>query len=265
MEDSLARELEYVLPSIHRYPYKGRDDFVEIWDYELSIPDRDDYFLMTNINKHTFEHDFVGTDDNFFLKTCNEYCHLSQSLLIRMRSAEREYARAEFTNLISVAAVQMGLPHALQFLGSRDYQLGPKKKQADDAYVPKVLASRPYPSVVLEVAWSESASKLRADAERWLTVSNGEVKAAITILVKKRSFDIIIQRWNIVDGALVIQQETRIMKQDSGVNSRASVVFIGAPFIIPFHILFLRPAAPSTNEGDIVLADIDLIHLARDI
>ncbi|KAJ5515705.1 hypothetical protein N7527_007265 [Penicillium freii] len=51
------------------------------------------------------------------------------------------------------------------------------------------------PSVVLEVAWSESDSKLNSDVRFWLAPADGNVKTCLTLRVDKRQLAIRIENW----------------------------------------------------------------------
>ncbi|RPB22162.1 hypothetical protein L211DRAFT_840042 [Terfezia boudieri ATCC MYA-4762] len=51
-------------------------------------------------------------------------------------------------------------------------------KTPDYAYQPK---GAPYPTVVLEVGWTEHPDELYSDAEQWLVKTSGQVQLVITV------------------------------------------------------------------------------------
>lgn len=104
MSDALACGVEDFPSSIHRYPYKGKNDLLTIISYEMSLREPNDIFLITNINKHRFETDFLNTDNN----TWKEYFHSSQLLVIKMALRPHEIAGRTLAGHVVSEAGLMG-------------------------------------------------------------------------------------------------------------------------------------------------------------
>lgn len=102
----------------------------------------------------------------------------------------------------------MHLGNELDFQGTVVYELkkgeGPYQttisKEPDQAFHLESTPhsrSQQFPTVVLEVAYSESTSKLERDLALWLEGTNGDVKMAIGASVNPRSKTITIEGWEL--------------------------------------------------------------------
>ncbi|KAJ5191405.1 uncharacterized protein N7498_010390 [Penicillium cinerascens] len=257
MSDTVASGVEDFPSSIRRYPYKGKNDLSTIMSYESSLGDQNDMFLITNINKHRFETDFLDTDNKF-----KEYFHSSQLLVIKMASYPHEIAGRTFAGHVVSEVGLMGTQNTLRNPGGWCLDLLSSNKCPDESFLPRRLQGRGHPTVVIETARSESASKLKNDAARWLLSSNNEVQAVITIHLD-RNEAITIKRWGRQNGQAVVQEETCIFKEyGSARSARPTPQVTRAPFTIPYADLYLRQAQPSTNERDIQISQEQLLDVA---
>lgn len=119
--------------------------------------------------------------------------------------------------------------------------------------------------MVVETGYSESKSKLEADAKWWLNESNGEVKTALAVSIKKTKKEIAIQRWELVAGPTradpdrtgpdVVQQlviSKRVDQPDATVTN--------APWTVPFENVLRLPQGP---EGDTEFTANELTIMAE--
>jgi len=263
MVDSVI-ESEGLPPNIHHYPYKGRDDYEEIWNYEHSLPDQLEYFLITNIGKAAFEHNFLNNEEHLFRNSWKDYFISTNSLLIRMPTKAHERAARNFGYYVKKEADLISPECRLVLCGSSDIHSDTQVKRPDESFLPRTLQNREDPTVVVEVALSESSTDLQKSAECYLNNSNGVVKVLITIRLQHKQ-EMVLRRWCIRNGAPVIDQETIIVKRRRKTRSNQDTLhFTNAPFIIPFQDLYLRQPAPRTDEGDVKLTQNVLTMLVGD-
>ncbi|CAG7940169.1 unnamed protein product [Penicillium nalgiovense] len=222
MEDVI--ELERFPLNIHRYPYQGRDDFLAIMNYErhqqgdvrvrLSLLRRNDFFtLVEGISSHL------------------------NILVIKIPSGSHERAIESIQGLIIIAALRQGLVHDIRFDGSQDQELQSCVKQPDNQIYPARLTSRSYPSIVFEVAKTETGLQLQRDTEKWLFECQNEVLSMITIHIGKRNQTMTLRRSAVENGSLAMKQEVDITVEPGILGSQGVPVISNAPFIIPFSNL----------------------------
>lgn len=261
MEETSPGGLEDLPRSIRRFPYRGRDDFVALKTHEASLPNRNDHFLITNISKREFQHDFLNIEDKTF--SWKEYSWLSNLLLARMPSEEHGLAVELFDRKVTQALTRWGLDDALDPTGNSEFYLGSSFKNPDKGWRPD---SRDYPTVVLEVGVSERPKQLREEAARWLQESVGEVQAVITMKISQYTPDITIQRWVNDNAKTVMKNETRISKsKPTKANPNSTTPVDNGPFTIPFRDFFLRQPTLNSNESDFTITDEELMVMAKKI
>ena len=149
-------------------------------------------------------------------------------------------------------------------------------KEGDSAFKP--LSIRPHkadwPTIVLESGWSESLTKLREDAHRWLEHSRGDVKIVLLFSIGRTARTIIIEKWEnrpvpanrpatrSITSAAAPQTPTQTPThtptqiQAITINSDSNTV-PGAPLTLEFQKIFLRQAIP-TLEHDFTFTAQDL-------
>ncbi|CAP95572.1 Pc21g06750 [Penicillium rubens Wisconsin 54-1255] len=266
MEDVI--ELEGFPPSIHRYPYHGRDDFLAIMDYERSLPysNKHEIFLVTDINKERFECDFRYADETMFSRSWKEYLVHLNILLMKMPSAPHERAIQSLQRLITIATLRQGLVYDIRSEGSKYQKLQSRVKQPDNQIYPARFQSRGYPSIVFEVAKSETGRQLQRDTEKWLFECQNEVLSVITIYIGKRNRTMTLRRSTVENGSLAMKQEVDITVEPGILRSQGAPVISNAPFTIPFSHLLLREPNFWTwpRERDLQLTKADLTILAED-
>lgn len=202
------------------------------------------------------------------LKKKIEYSTILQIIVITIASQPHEEAAHGFEGLLGSVARNMNVSRKISKLGSTRITFPDRKKQADCSWKPGFQA-RQFPTVALEVGYTETAAKLQSDMERWIQDSRGQVKMGITIDIKRASGNIEIKSWvptstqppldvyitahqrRVVDRrvnqrpALQVTQRILIKR---GSNGNYSIK--GGDLIIPFETLLL--AQPGQGEGDFI-------------
>lgn len=121
---------------------------------------------------------------------------------------------------------------------------------------------------MMESGWSESKLKLRDDASWFLRESAGHVKVALTISIQKQIPEIVIDKWepepatastSTRSGVQPILTQQIVISKAKGQPVSTAIVE-GAPLVIPFGDLFLRP--PRRGEGHIEFTHKDLRDFA---
>lgn len=258
--------LEDLPPSVPRYRYRGSEDFGAFWADSLSdIPRDSEVLLVTGLDKLAFEDDFVNIDKREYRKACKEYCYASEILLVTKPTAEIAIAGGFFSSSYSILSLSLH-ENRLICMGNARQIIGASLKCPDSSLCPRHRLRDGYPSVVLEVNWSEFAAKLGTDAKHWLMESKGEVKGVVTILLDMNKKDITIRMLCMENDEPVIRHETLIRASIGRCrSSEPTFEVLNAPFVIPYEVLFLVPPKPGTSEGDVEVTDPELVRFASGV
>ena len=264
--------LGHLAPCIQRYPYRGRQQFLVDFEAERrrhqtnTSGHASEWFLLTGVDDHIFRSEFIdAVDQNTPWTSWDSYDAHLQLLLVRMtKSHAHETASITFHNMFLEAVEPTGLKRSLKdILGATHFaSLG--AKEPDQAWRPHRLPSnrsRDWPSVVVEVAYSENESKLGSSVRFWMRASGGDVKVVLTLRIHRREPKIRIEKW--VNGSNNnrhrLDQTVTISKEN-----RNRIIISDAPVTIDFEELFLRPAT-IPREKSIELDDEKLEYLATEI
>jgi hypothetical protein len=120
-----------------------------------------------------------------------------------------------------------------------------------------------WPTVVVEVGWSEGPGKLEKDALFWLRESQQDVKVALTINITRRG-SVTVQRWALNPPPCrspVKLIQTMHITRGRGADSDQHQ--ISGSLHVPFGDCFLRPKRG--NETDFVLSNDDITEIAEDV
>lgn len=183
-------------------------------------------------------------------------------LLVRMMTYEHSAALGVFGNALIQALGSMGLGLALQTYSGATIKGEEKSKQDDSGWSPKRPPpgrDRKWPTTVLEVAVSESQSKLQSDVRFWLRESQGKVKLVFTLAVDCESPNITIEKREINDGQEGCTQQVTVYR-----GAHKHLYSTDAPLTIEFSKLFLRDLQ-SPSEKDIEIPEDDPKEIATTI
>lgn len=243
------------------YPFEGIDQFWRIWNTQSNNTQEGYSVLFTNVNEDTFTREFLNSEDKIITRSWNSYDNTNQLLLVKMPiTAAHERASRCFDWKLVLAANSMGVAEELHNNGAATAIGDGGGKQPDSQYLPSPLGRRKkWPTVVLEVAVSDTPTKLMSDIKWWLRQGDGAVEVVITIRADHEEPKVTLEKWG---------------RNSDGQPQRHSSVTVyrhfdqpkvdNGPLVIEFDKLFGRsPDAP--KEKDIILGDEELKSIAEDI
>ncbi|EEP82648.1 predicted protein [Uncinocarpus reesii 1704] len=272
-EDEVRQMIEALPPGSSEYDAEGLDaeDVEELLQRHLSIApaiehidsvgkqhNMDQYVVFKNMAPDAIRN-FSNKKHLGHIKDFTDHC-----LIIVMPSREHEVAASIFQRFVFLKLDEMRPDFSLNLkpCGTAEVQGATRGKGPDVSYLPRTLPaarSDKWPSLVLEVGYSESATKLRNDASWWLTESQGEVRVVATLTIF-RNHRVHLEVWKLREGAHphpIKTQEAIVTKSAHGYSASAALV-------IHFPELFLRD--PTDNgERDIVFNREDLEQLVESV
>lgn len=189
------------------------------------------------------------------------YNHETRQLIVKLVAKPHEIAERTLELGVNLELNSMGLAASVVYTGSGRIRGKACSKEPDGTWRPESLPlgrTTEWPSVVIEVAVSESWKKLKSDAEWWISNSEGQVKLVILIYVNQSQPDIKYETL-IKDPASPALHDGRIryrcITRQSIVQSRplsqptAPITTIGgAPLVIGFDEMFLRQPVPPEHD-----------------
>ncbi|KAL4787636.1 hypothetical protein BJX76DRAFT_369359 [Aspergillus varians] len=239
-------------PVFQRYPYRDRVQFKNDFnDAFHTTTDTVEWFLVSAVDDKTFTAEFLEAEDAPFSRWC-AYDPTLELLLINMgKSKAHENAAGLFDNVFHEALSDVGMERSLEPIGAATHVATIGGKEPDRAWQPTRLPrgrSDKWPTVVLEVAYSETQSKLQSDVRYWLRGPEGEVKTVLTLRIDQNEPRIAIERWeSTVNGHGRRQQQVVISRTRS-----SKITITGAPLLLEFERLFLRaPTIPKERNIEI--------------
>lgn len=198
-----------------------------------------------------------------------------QLLILTMVSLPHEVASRDFDVLVRGKAQERRVRRAVMSRGSTLTEGRDRSKEADSSWSPspKYLPpgrSTQWPSVALEVAYSESREKVKRDMEYWVNGS-ADVRMGVTIDIKKQTGNIVISSWR--RGAPTpprtptnpepeMIQEIRIYRSN---QNGKSYVTGDNNLVIPFEHMMLRKPNVDQGEGDFILTRGELLEIAETV
>lgn len=246
--------------SIERYPYEGERSFLRIFNLKLNSRESSGYekdnFILFHTSREMIETLLNPDNESTTLtKNCSSFDLDEELILIKMPSPEHSSAIAAVDHAIMAAILPMGLFDSLNGYPNATIQGQTRGKQPDQGWgsIRPPCGCKRTPSVVLEVAWSDSHSKLNSDVRFWLNPADGNAKTCLTLRVDKRQPAIRIENWRPQNGRPHRVQMIQVTK----VSNHITVT--NDPLTIPFEDLFLR--APSTPAE----RDIEISHQALQV
>ncbi|KAL4965759.1 uncharacterized protein BDV14DRAFT_199531 [Aspergillus stella-maris] len=231
---------------IPKYTYQGKERFLRDFQHEIQTPECCcEWLVLTNVNKETFESDFLKSDQHPF-SSVSSYDNELQALILRMAPSQpHDAAVLEFGVLLHNAIA----PHELKL---RTYggahQMANGCKVPDQVWRPLRLPkdrALEWPSIALEVSFSETSSKLISDIRCWLRGSGGDVKIVFTVDIDRNMPKIAIEQWVMKMGRPSREQRVEITKSPDAVK------ITNHPLEVSFERVFLCP--PST-DGESILS-----------
>ena len=233
------------------------------------------YLIVRDVDEDIMKH----IEDRGYKGVRYEWHGDLEVLIVKVPTKTHETAAAAFGDEISFTARTMGLPAIeRQLTGAGKCQApgGTPSKEADWSMVPanvRPSSSDDFPTIVIEVGFSETLRKLRSDARLWFSMSNNEVQIVILIAVRAANNQIIFEKWALGPAAAG-QRRTRHTplqlpraEQEITITRTPPNTFAitngTAPLTLEFNRLFLR--LPVGGEHDIVFTQAQLVDIAQSI
>ncbi|KAJ5219600.1 hypothetical protein N7468_008804 [Penicillium chermesinum] len=220
-------------------------------------PDDTVYLKFTNVPPEIA----TGTD---IKATRNFYDFETRCMIITITGGPHERAIGQWNSIMTILAISSNL--AIISDGTARKTGNSSHKEPDSQYMPEDQ-ERAWPTVVLEVGYSESQTKLKCDAAWWLANSNGAVNLVITIAIHRTQAQITIE-CIVLDRTApparharprycpVTRQKLVIVRDQNGVITTTPAV----PLRITVQEIMARPPLP--GETDILVQVPQLQHLA---
>ncbi|CAG8154359.1 unnamed protein product [Penicillium olsonii] len=208
-------------------------------------------YIIFSIDPTTFNKDFLSLDAIPIPSIRTSFNLNTEKLIFKMVTREHTQIAFAVHKAIDKALARMGLDEATHDYLGVDIDVNGHKKQPDMGWRPR----RPprgcpkRPSVVLEVAVSETRKKLRQDVDLWLDPVRGNAHAVIAIKLSRQRAMIAIDLWirDAVNGKPINFQHIEVSE-----NENDEVELSGGSLVIPFCFFFLRdPQTP--RETDVII------------
>lgn len=263
--DYLGRSfLEDLLPLIKTYTIANESQFLDIVTLRANYYREDNTpseFLLLHTNEETIYNIIQPT--NHLSKHLSSIDLNHRLLLAKMSSVPHSAAAVALDHLLVKALQPMGLDLAVKGYASAEIWGHEQKraKEPDHGWGPR---RRPpgradRPSVVLEVAYSESEAKLQSDVRFWLSPEDGNANVCLTIRIDRSKPKIRIEQWH-------RGEQNRIRRNQvvwiAKTTPTGPLSVTGDPLRLSFEDLFCRkPDRP--GEHDLNIPAEQLEELAR--
>ncbi|KAJ5212944.1 hypothetical protein N7449_000113 [Penicillium cf. viridicatum] len=248
------------------YQYRDREQLLNTVKQAVATASKattSEWCLIEHVNNSIFISEFLPAKEGPFASWSSYDAQLDRVLLRMAKSKAHEVASEIFHDVLHDAVKSMGMDRSLHPTGSATHHAAMGGKEADKAWQPIRLPrgrSKDWPSVVLEIAFSESRAKLQSDIRYWLRASGGDINVVITLQINQHSPNITIENWGTQGKKPVnhLHQTVQISRKGSKITTT------GSPLVIEFEKLFLRhPTEP--RERNIQIDDGDLQFLAESV
>jgi len=211
-------------------------------------------------------------------------------MIITIPSAEHEGLHRGLDEDLFIDAVSMGLRREFFGIGSTTFMDRDangniiSEGEGDSCRKPTSMRTNRdhYPTLVIEVGWSQTLEKLREKARWWFDKSIGDVKIFLLVKSSPGSNHIRIEKWKLApaasrQGATTTRAATAMTPQcvhvveiarAAGINDAhpnrfnpTSYVVTGGPLRLEFIDIFLRQPIPP-GERDLILGNTILQEYA---
>ncbi|OKL59124.1 hypothetical protein UA08_05586 [Talaromyces atroroseus] len=242
-----------------QYAYTNKRDFLAIKRrecYRLWLLNRSEFIVFHGITEDIYHRDFPDS------RLTDTFLPRLGVLLILMPSYTHGVTQGVFSAELLYKLQSMGrLDKSLRFLENAGRRGKDREKQPDKSYQPRRLPrgrSTKWPTLAVEVGYSEDLRKLRLDARWWIENSGGDVRTVIVISVEQDKKEITFEKWGYDQGPTK-QFQTMLSEGKNGICATNQ-----SPLTITFEDLLLRPAQ-GEQEGDISFNTDDLKEMATRI
>lgn len=212
-------------------------------------------YIIFSIDNDSFQQNFLREDHHIFhVRLC--YCPQTNILVVKMPLPSHEEAAVAFGEMLTFTLAEMGLRYEIAHWGHTTLRANDGTvKEADGAWGPRrpPRDAPPRPTLVLEIAFSDTYAKLRRDAHYWIDPARQEACIAIGIKINVQRPGITIDQyeWDISKCKPVTTNHFTIKR--SGKRIYFDSENDEPRLIIPFHKLF-RCQGEIPRERDIIIS-----------
>jgi hypothetical protein len=228
------------------------------------------YLIVRDVDEDIMKH----IEDRGYKGVRYEWHGNFEVLIVKVPTAAHENAAAAFGFEISFTARTMGLPVERYLTGAATFKAaaGTPRKEGDWSMVPENV--RPnlgdFPTIVIEVGFSETLRKLRNDARLWFSMSSNDVQIVVLIAVRAADNQIIFEKWALgpvaADRRSTRHTPPQLPRAEQEITitrtppNTFAITNGTAPLTLEFNRLFLR--LPVGGEHDVVYTQAQLIDIA---
>ncbi|KAK3363899.1 hypothetical protein B0T25DRAFT_576363 [Lasiosphaeria hispida] len=163
--------------------------------------------------------------------------------------------------------VMMGLRNKYVPVGSSTYKgIGTRQKEGDSGLRPDPprSAGNQFPTLIIEAGNSESLSQLHKNKDWWFDNSppnqpQGDVRIVLLIMVYRPTKRIVVEQWHRSSSPSATVVITPHPHKPFSLYDSSHWVVKGAPMVIPFQDVFLRPT--NGGETDIILTEASFANM----
>ncbi|EED14293.1 hypothetical protein TSTA_105050 [Talaromyces stipitatus ATCC 10500] len=251
---------------VHKYQDVHHFSEMVFREFKLlqSRQDSSQYVIFTDLDQERFSRDFQDHTDALAIES---YFPRLQILMAKIETVTHANAADDFGIMFMEKPCLMKIDRRqLIKISTASIETDERSKRADRAYKPRRLPKyrdQRWPTLVVEVGYTEVRRKLANDTRWWLTASNGDVKTVVTISINQKYREITFEKW----GPNTEAPEQPVVLQSIQVQQDADLQHIKisgkCPLVLSFEAIFLRH--PQTAcETDIEFSQDELEKFAVD-
>jgi Uma2 family endonuclease len=255
------------------FEYQGLSECLDIIENQFSrdptSPDFiSDRLIIYNVHPHEFQNlaaQLKNTSAKF-----SSYDFRHYILTLKMASPMHGEAASEFANLVNSWRDSMQMRRDLPSGVSVKVRGGSKGKAPDASWVPRwhgADRNRYWPSMVVEVVFTETRTHLETDMRFWLKESKGDVKVAVSISVQPRKPGrVVLEQWSFTPSTQETRSKQGVLRVEqtmTAIRKPGQEPVISGSFALPFEDIFLKPTATEPNAKDLVITHSDMKDFAE--
>lgn len=257
-----------VLPSTTpKYEFKGIQHCLQVVEgpgeqdeqCEGYMDSRNPYVIFT-IDERSFLDCFQNSEESSLRKSWEFYDPSTNELLVNiMETTPHAVGTTAFTRIFLAWSEPSNPNYPLVGTGTALFRgSSNQKKRADCSWMPEHPGlDRRWPTIAVEVAWSEPRGKMIKDVNFWLNESSGQVNIVLTVNIYERG-RISIEQWKMGAHAPVPVQKIEITR-----NPAPKCEKIQGSMRLSFEDIHLRPKGP--NDTDFIISHRDMEILADQV
>ncbi|KAJ6131181.1 hypothetical protein N7523_001641 [Penicillium sp. IBT 18751x] len=218
------------------------------------------YVVFTHVDDRAFRKYFEESREKLLMHSCKTYNFTTHFVVLRMPSRMHERAHRAFAAIFDTW--QRSQSKHLAPMGAAGIEGCQKLKSPDSSWGTNIKdrGKEPeWPTVVVEVGWTESTLTLMKNFLFWLQESGRAVRVVLSFLVYE-SGKITIQQWSLRQDPVHVEptQNITIVRNKSTEQHE-----ISGSLTIPFEDVYLCPKSP--GDLDFELTHDDLHETARSV